>query len=106
MRSWLICNKTLNSLSLRYGFDKRLRAVAVDAPRSTTKENKIRADVFEAYIAGLYWYYERARGPGEAYLEVSNWLRAVFRPLACWTYFNILRHRIAPSAVGPVGGRA
>ncbi|WVQ75377.1 hypothetical protein IAR50_004997 [Cryptococcus sp. DSM 104548] len=95
MKSILVSNQTLAQLSRRYGMQERL-ITDVNASEILRSGMKTVANIFEAYIAGLFYSFlkhgdvingdtrgDRTRGEGVTYLE--TWLRALFIPIADWT---------------------
>lgn len=74
IRASLVCNKTLLKFAYEYGFDTRLRST-VNKDIIKSGDQKIFADVFEAYVGALS--LER----GADLQEVQNWLAEIFAPL-------------------------
>ncbi|KAI5957685.1 hypothetical protein KGF57_002951 [Candida theae] len=74
IRSELINNKVLKDFAIQYGFDKKLRS-SLSKESIQSGEQKIYADVFEAYIGAL----SLERGLDLA--EVRKWLEQLYNPL-------------------------
>ncbi|RCK66899.1 Ribonuclease 3 [Candida viswanathii] len=74
IRALLVSNKTLLKFAYEYGFDKRLRSI-LNKKAIKLGDQKIYADVFEAYVGALK--EER----GDDLQEVQDWLRKLFAPL-------------------------
>lgn len=74
IRASLICNKTLLKFAYEYGFDTRLKSF-INKEAIKSGDQKIYADVFEAYIGALG--IER----GNDLKEVQDWLIELFEPL-------------------------
>nr|7DEY_A Chain A, RNase III [Scheffersomyces stipitis CBS 6054]7DEY_B Chain B, RNase III [Scheffersomyces stipitis CBS 6054]7DEY_C Chain C, RNase III [Scheffersomyces stipitis CBS 6054]7DEY_D Chain D, RNase III [Scheffersomyces stipitis CBS 6054] len=73
MRSQLIDNHTLTQFSFEYGFDKRLKT-KTDEEILKTGDQKVYADIFEAYIGALS--VER----GLDLREIKDWLEKLYAP--------------------------
>lgn len=71
MRSKLIDNKLLMQFAKAYGFDKRLKA-NIDQTVIDLGDQKIYADVFEAYIGAL------GIEAGMDFVEIKRWLEKVY----------------------------
>ncbi len=65
---------------MQYSLPERLSGVP-DRQTETRLNAKVRANLFEAYIAAVYYSYPRARR-GEAMAVLDAWLREVYAPLA------------------------
>ncbi|CAI5759227.1 unnamed protein product [Candida verbasci] len=72
-RADLINNKVLTQLSIRYGFDRKLKT-RINETALKNGDQKIYADVFEAYIGALG--VER----GLNLQEIMQWLDKLYRP--------------------------
>jgi len=70
LRAAIVCNKTLIEWSLAYGFDKKLVS-EMDISKDHPEYKKLYADVFEAYIGGLYM------GFGKDLSRIKPWLSAL-----------------------------
>ncbi|ORX38928.1 ribonuclease III domain-containing protein [Kockovaella imperatae] len=110
LKSRLVSNATNAQLSLHYGLPKHLRAAHAAALPLRNQPN-VQADLFEAYIGGLFYSYLHRGTPrsnptppltpqpheptasladgsprrmsyGQAMDELGLWLRAVYTPLA------------------------
>ncbi|KAI5476585.1 hypothetical protein MNV49_007472 [Pseudohyphozyma bogoriensis] len=73
LRTTLICNDTLALLSDHFGLPSRLRA-ALGQMEDLKKNPKVKANLFEAYVCGVWDEY------GEK--EAVGWLEGVFEPIA------------------------
>ncbi|CAX42319.1 RNAse III, putative [Candida dubliniensis CD36] len=74
IRSRLVNNKTLVKFAFQYGFDKKLRT-RISENVLKTGDQKIFADVFEAYIGAL------ALEKGLEVEDVKEWLAKLYAPL-------------------------
>lgn len=87
LRALLVNNRTLAEFSLNYGFDKELRC-NIDESALGTGNQKIYADVFEAYLGAL------AMERGYDLQEVQDWLASLMEPKL--VAFEIENKKVAP----------
>ncbi|ODN91419.1 hypothetical protein L198_05933 [Cryptococcus wingfieldii CBS 7118] len=106
LKSILVSNQTLAQISRRYGMQDLL-ITDVSASETLKSGMKTVANIFEAYIAGMFYSYlqhgdvttddtrgPKTRGEGITYLEA--WLRPLFTPIAEWAvgYITLERKRL------------
>ncbi|TYJ55186.1 hypothetical protein B9479_004120 [Cryptococcus floricola] len=106
LKSMLVSNQTLAQISRRYGMQDLL-ITDVNGSEILKSGMKTVANIFEAYIAGMFYSYlqhgdvtidgtrgPKTRGEGITYLEA--WLRPLFTPIAEWAvgYITLERKRL------------
>jgi ribonuclease III len=74
IREDLVKNETLAGFATQYGFDRRVSAPE-DQRAQAKRWVKVRADVFEAYIAAVI-----LSNPGDGFEMVEKWLRQLWLP--------------------------
>jgi ribonuclease-3 len=80
LKSHLVSNYTLSQLSKRYFLANRLRAEPAQLPTLRSGE-KTTANIFEAYVAGLYYSPTSVSTP---LTTLQDWLIPLFTPIAHW----------------------
>lgn len=93
-RRQLISNNTLSEWSKMYGMDTELRIdhsfvstnkYVVGGANGSANTPKYIADVFEAYVGGLWEHYSEKNGYGEAFNVIKPWLEKLSEP-----FFNAI----------------
>lgn len=88
-RRQLISNNTLSEWAKMYGLDKELRIdkrfssmnrYVVGGTNQNSTTPKYIADVFEAYVGGLWVYYTEAYNSAKAFDIVKPWLESLSEP--------------------------
>ncbi|WVO18272.1 hypothetical protein L204_105983 [Cryptococcus depauperatus] len=95
MKSLLVCNETLSQLSKRYHMPDLL-ITNVNASHVLKTSTKTTANIFEAYIAGLFYSFlkhgdhsegnndGKPRTHGDGIMHLEAWLEPLFAPIAEW----------------------